>query len=73
MSKTYKNNAGHTILGIEPGQTGTLDDATGCVGPDALEAVGESKPEPKPDAPDLKPLKVFRIEAPEAQPDADSD
>lgn len=47
MPKTYKNNAGHTILGIEPGQTGELDDATGYVGPDALEAVGGNKPESK--------------------------
>jgi hypothetical protein len=41
----YKNNSNRAIHGIEPGQTGDLDDATGLVGPDALEevsgAVGE--------------------------------
>ena len=39
MSKTYKNTSDRAILGIEPGQTGDLDDATGYVGPDALEEV----------------------------------
>ena len=35
----YKNTANYAISGIEPGQTGDLDDATGLVGPGALEEV----------------------------------
>ena len=45
MPKTYKNNTNRAILGIQPGETGELEDAAGFVGPEALEVVEESKPE----------------------------
>lgn len=56
---SYKNTANTAILGIEPGQTGELDEETvvGFVGPGALEPAGEVTPtedapvEPPEDAP----------------------
>lgn len=46
---SYKNTSNRTIRGIEPGQTGKLEDATGFVGPGALEPIKKDAPKDKKD------------------------